>query len=434
MWTSRHWRNGPIRNDPSRSSHNGNGSSLNAVTPKDPTGDGLTPRYLHPNRRNHNDLTESGINPRSLNPSSAALKSTAPNDPSTNGMHPRNMAWTSLDPKSLPSTSTTFGNVIPNGLDSNDNNTYVVHSQQGHSSRDYPRGTQPLDHDTPADALELLSQESQPNGYDISPITLTNRCSSNGLEAHHRPNGVSAQHQVNETMPHVRGPLLLQPTPLTEDDRPIGAVRLPADGSDAHWVHLDFRYWEPEHSRFPDFQRWLGRHEPSQIDTQMFRVLWEEMEVLNGTYVLFSWKLSEVAGHEKRWNEHFKHEFRDDVFLLKIKEAMDKRSCSADPLGHAIKTVPWYAGLKMAPFEKVPIAFFNSSLYYELRIAALPFHRRVAVPASIDIPIPLGFWRAWAEGRLRLEDYQVLPVTAEMDSVIKFFWPAYVPLPPALLT
>ena len=260
----------------------------------------------------------------------------------------------------------------------------------------------------------------------------------NGIifDASHTPNGTTFQHergeanldrQQNQSVPRIQAPMPLPPG-LMEDDRLVTAIRVPVDvDKRLEYVRLDIRTCALPgcECRFPDLRRFLGEHETWEVDIQVFRALWEPpgMESLHGTYILFA---MENRTADKRphlqWNHHFSERLKGDVFVMKVKEP---RLTITDPLGYFARTLPHQSGVARARYEHIGYSFFGSDLFTEMTLTATHPISRVMNPASSFLPIPIGFWRAFIQGRSNLQNYQVPPMTYEMESVIARFQPPH---------
>ncbi len=223
-----------------------------------------------------------------------------------------------------------------------------------------------------------------------------------------------------------------------EDDYPVTAIRVPVGIDErSHYVDIDIDIRTCAlpgcGCRWPDLRRFLGEHETWDVDYQVFRALWEPpgMESLHGTYILFTMKdpMADNRLH-LQWNAHFPARLKGDVFILKVKEPIDPRGAFTDPLGYPVRTLPHQSGVINARYEHIGRSFFRSDLFSEMTLAATHPDTRVTNPNSTQLPIPVGFWRAFVQDRVRLHDYQVPPVTPAMGYIMARFLPPNPRFPP----
>ena len=277
-----------------------------------------------------------------------------------------------------------------------------------------------------------VDSEYQPNGTNPqrqqNGLISSTRHTPNGIGSQHERGGISLERQQILIAPRRRAPMLLQPAPMVEDDYPVTAIRVPVSTDERpHYIDLEIRDCEPEcRWRVPDLRRFLGEYEIWETDFQTFRALWETpgMESLHGTYIMFAIRAPMVDNRPHlQWNDHFSARLKGDVFIMKVKESIDERAGFTDPLGYPVRTLPHHAGVVEARYEHIERGFLGSDLFTEMTLAATYAYSRVNNPFSIQVPIPVGFWRAFVQGRLRMTEYQVPPVTPAMGSIMARFMP-----------
>ncbi len=286
--------------------------------------------------------------------------------------------------------------------------------------------------------------QHQPNGMDYGRQSnmINPQNQQNGVisTTRHTPNGVNSQHEredanlqrlESQSAPPDLARMTLRPAPIMEDDYPLTAIRVPVGiGENPHYVRLEIRDCPVPgcRCRFPDLRRFLGDHELWELDYQVFRALWEPpgMDSLHGTYILFTITSSTVDNRPRlQRNDHFLARLKGDVFILKVKESIDERVAFTDPLGHPAITRPHQSGVHDARYEHIVRDFFGSDLFTEMTLTATPAYSRLTNPATTQFAIPVGFWRAFVQGRLRTTDYQVPPVTPATSLIIARFWPLH---------
>ena len=276
-----------------------------------------------------------------------------------------------------------------------------------------------------------INPQHQQNGV-ISPTRYT----VNGISSQHEREGPSLERQQSQSAPRGRTPMHLQPAPMVEDDYPVTAIRIPVSADERpHYVDLEIRDYDLPgcRCRFPDLRRFFGEYPVWDTDFQMFRALWEPpgMESLHGTYIIFAIRptIDDNRPHLE-WNGHFIALLKGDVFIMKVKESIDERAAFTDPLGYPVRTLPHHTGVGDARYEHIERCFLDSDLFTEMTLAATNAYSRVDNPSSVQLPIPVGFWRAFVQGRVRITDYQVPPVTPAMDTIMARFSPPHRPSSP----
>ena len=356
----------------------------------------------------------------------------------------------------------------PNGLDSQRQQNGVIPA-----ARHIPNEINPLHRgngvnrnarDTPNGINLLLPQNGITSNARHTPKWLNSPLSENGVDrnarhtptginplhqqngiifdASHTPDGTSFQHerggtnldrQQDQSVPRIQAPMPLPPG-LMEDDRLVTAIQVPVDVNERlEYVKIDIRTCALPgcECRFPDLRRFLGEHETREVDYQVFRALWEPpgMESLHGTYISFAMEFRTVDERPHlQWNQHFPERLKGDVFIVKVKEP---RLAFTDPLGCFARTLPHQSGVMRAQYEHIDYSFFGSDLFTEMTLTATHPNSRVINLSSSFPPIAVGFWRACIQCRLNLQDYQVPPMTREVESVIARFKPPHLrDLPP----
>ena len=301
----------------------------------------------------------------------------------------------------------------PNGINSGHQPNYInpQRQQNGTTSGHQPNGINP---------------QRQQNG-----VIYTTRHTPNGTSSQSEREETDLEHQQSQSAPRDRAPMPLQPDTVMEDDHPVTAIQVPAAMDERpHYVDLNLRHCILPgcRCRFPDLRSFFGEHQTWGIDYQMFRALWEPpgMESLHGTYILFTIKTQIVDRRvQLQCNCRFQAKFWGDVFILKVKESIDGRAAFTDPLGYPVRTLPHQSGVIDARYENIEHGFLGSDLFEEMALAATPPILRSSNPASIQFAIPVGFWRAVVQGRVRTIDYQVPPVSPVMGLIIARFWPRH---------
>ena len=288
-----------------------------------------------------------------------------------------------------------------------------------------------IPHDEPNGILPTI--EHSPDG-----ILPTIEHSANNIYFQYEQDEANRQHQQSQSVSQSETPISLQSAPLL-DDYPLKGIRVPiAANIDPHYFYPSIRECPVDgcRCRIPDLKEFLGEHELQEIDCQVFRALWEPpgMEDLNGTYLLFSIIASKDDKRPNlQENNHFSARLPGDVFILKVKELLDHRAVFADPLGLPVVTLPHQRGVHGARYQHIDPSFFGSDLFTEMTLAATSADFRFHNPSSTQFAMPVGFWRAFVQGRLRTTDYQVPPVTPAMGLIMEHFWPLHRGTPPTCI-
>ena len=285
-----------------------------------------------------------------------------------------------------------------------------------------------------------MNSGHQPNGinpqHQQNGVTSPTGHTLNGISSQHERGGTNLERRQSQSAPRGRVPMPLQPAPMVEDDYPVTAIRVPVSmHEDPHCIDLEIRDCDLPGCgcRVPDLRRFLGEYPIHDTDYQTFRALWEPpgMESLHGTYIMFAIKGPILDNRPPlQLNGHFLAILKGDVFIMKVKESIDERAAFTDPLGYPARTLPHYSGVGDTQYEHIERGLLGSDLFTEMTLATTHPFWRVNNPSSIQLPVPVGFWRAYVQGRVQLHDYQVAPLTPRMDFIMERFLPPHIGNPP----